>query len=374
MAEPNLVRHAREGRESESRTCTSCNICMSGGARGYFSCAINPATGRERRWGSATVTPAASSSRVVVAGGGVAGLEAARVAALRGHRVLVLEKSGRLGGQVDLWSRLPGREIFATTPEWYGRELRRLGVEVRTGVEATAETVLAERPDAVVVATGGRYLRTGESGFMEHEIPGWDRDFVYTPEQVIEEGVRPTGKVLILDEEGFNTGAGLAELLAEGGASVELVTRWLQPVHNMMGTLEFAIELPRLKNLGVQFRTMTYLHEIRDHEVVVFDVFTNINTRIEDVSAVVMATSRRPRTALGKELEGRIAQVFTIGDALAPRGLAEAIYEGQRYGRLIGEPGAPADFTDDWFRPVDASVAQRPASVLLERREETAPR
>lgn len=369
MAEPNLVKNALEGREEDSRTCIACNICMSGMGKGMFTCAINPATGRERRWGSASFQPATSQKKVVVAGGGPGGLEAARVAALRGHSVVLFERRDRIGGQLELWGRLPGREIFQATPAWYERELNKLGVEVRLGVEANAGAVLAEKPDAVVVATGARYLRTGESGFMEHEIPGWEQDFVYTPEQVIEGGVRPQGRVLVLDEEGFNTGAGVAEMLAEGGAAVEIVTRWLQPVHNMMGTLEFAIELPRLKNLGVEFRPMTYLKAIRNHEVVVFDVFTNIDSTIPDVAAVVMATSRRSEGGLLRELEGQVGQLYGVGDALSPRGLAEAIYEGQRYARLIGEPGAPVDFTEDFFRPVDTEAAQRPASVLLKERQ-----
>jgi pyruvate/2-oxoglutarate dehydrogenase complex dihydrolipoamide dehydrogenase (E3) component len=364
MAEPNLVQHAAEGREEDSRTCTHCNICMSYNARGTWGCAINPETGREKSW--STYPHAAHPGTVVVAGGGPAGLEAARVAALRGHRVRLLEKGSQLGGQLRLWAKLPGREIFETTPAWYERQLEKLGVSVRRGVEATVDTILAENPNAVIVATGSRYLRTGESGFMEHAIPGWDRDWVFTPEQIIEGGARPTGKVLILDEEGINTAAGVAEILAGGGAQVTMITRWLQPLQHMIGTLEFALELPRLKNLGVNLMPMTFIKELGSHTATIFDVFTNEETVVEDVAAVVMATGRRAdlRPAFLEALEGKVEQLFSVGDAMAPRGLTEAIHEGHRYARLIGEDGAPRNFTELYFSAIDYDMFQKPASVL----------
>jgi pyruvate/2-oxoglutarate dehydrogenase complex dihydrolipoamide dehydrogenase (E3) component len=363
MAEPNLLRHAAEGREDESRTCLACNLCMRiNAAHHALGCAINPETGREKSW--TTLTPAARPSNVVVVGAGPAGLEAARVAAEKGHRVLVLEKTRLLGGQLRLWSQLPDREIFSTTTEWYERQLERLGAEVRFGVEATPETVLAERPDAVIIATGSRYIRTGQSGFMNHAVPGWDQDWVLTPEQIIEEGRRPKGKVLILDEEGMNTSAGVAEILASDGADVTIITRAMQPLRAMLNTFEFAIEIPRLKNLGVTFETMTYIRELGDHTVTTFDVFTDAETTIHDVAAVVMATTRRADPRLAQLLEGKVDQLFSAGDALAPRGLTEAIHEGYRFARIIGETNAPKDFNELYFSPINYDMFQKPASVL----------
>ena len=363
MTEPNLVRHAAEGQEDDSRTCLACNLCMRIHSVHFaFGCAINPETGREKAW--STYAPAAHASRVVVAGGGPAGLEAARVAAKKGHRVLLLERTRHLGGQLRLWAQLPDREIFATTTEWYERQLAKLGVEVRLGVEAKPDTILAEKPDAVIVSTGSRYLRTGESGFMEHPIPGWQQDWVLTPEQIIEEGLRPRGKVLVLDEEGMNTGAGVAEILAANGADVTMITRSLQPLLAMHSTLEFASVLPRLKNLGVEFETMTFIKELDEHTATIFDVFTNAESTIDDVSAVVMATARRADLGLAKALDGKVDQLFSAGDALAPRGLSEAIHEGHRFARVIGETNAPKDFTELYFSPVDYDMFQKPASVL----------
>lgn len=357
IAEPELVKHAREGREAESRQCIACNWCISARVFGGFGCMINPASARERHWGVNSLEPAPERRRVVIVGGGPGGLEAARVSALRGHDVVLLERRDELGGQMELWSRLPGRDVFKTTPQWYERELVRLGVEVRKGMHATADMVLGQHPDAVVVATGSRYVADGESGFIAGAIPGTGRDWVYTPEQILEDGVRPTGNVVILDDEGINTGSGIAQLLASGDARVELVTRWLQQVSDsLIYSFEFALIIPLLKNAGVTVSTQTYIKEIGDHELTLFDVFTNEERRVGNVDAVVLATMRRANDRLARELDGRVSQLFVIGDALAPRPLAAATDEGQRFARMIGVPGAPEDFTDAFFRGTPADL------------------
>lgn len=312
----------------------------------------------------AALRAAVRGRKVVVVGGGPAGLEASRVAAMRGHQVVLFEKRSRLGGQLNLWAALPDREIFATTPAWYERRLQKLGVEVRTGVDATPELVLAEQPDAILVATGSRYLRTGETGYLKAAVPGFDRDFVYTPEEVIEGGLRFKGRVIVFDEEAITTAPGIAELLAGSGARVTMVTRWREPF-NRLGSQLVTVEVPRLKRLGVELATSSYVKAIADHRVTVQDVDTLEEREIVDVAALVMATGRRSDLTLGRALEGKAEQVFSIGDALSPRGLSEAIQEGHRYARLLGESDAPANFTEVFFAPVDFSLSQRPASALL---------
>jgi 2,4-dienoyl-CoA reductase-like NADH-dependent reductase (Old Yellow Enzyme family)/thioredoxin reductase len=361
IAEPELVNQALNGEQERSRTCIACNYCLRGDG---FGCAINPATAFERRWGLHTYRPAAKPGRVVVVGAGPAGLEAARTAALKGHQVVVLERRSAVGGQMSLWAALPGREIMATTPAWYERELRRLGVEVKLGVPADAARIQAERPDYMIVATGAAYERTGMSGFMPAAIPGWDRDFVFTPERILEDGVRPAGRVIVLDDESKNTGAGVAAILAGAGAEVELVTRWLQPVNFLIDTLEFPFVIAQLKNLNVKISTQEYVKEIGDHRVTIFDVIVNTERKIEGVDAVVISNTRVPTTNLADELEDDFAQVFPVGDALAPRGLPEATHEGHRFARLLGEPGAPRNFTEAWAEPIPAEAFGRPARVL----------
>jgi 2,4-dienoyl-CoA reductase-like NADH-dependent reductase (Old Yellow Enzyme family) len=352
IAEPHLVKHAREGKESRSRTCIACNYCMdhSSGIGDLFGCAINPATSREGRWGVRTTSLAPEANKVVVVGGGPAGLEAARVAAVRGHDVVLFEKDERLGGQYKGWSSLPGREDLFQAIDWYVTELPEVGVEVRTGTAASVDSVLAENPDSVLVGTGSRYARNGASGFMPAALPGWDLPFVYTPEQIIEEGARPGGKVLILDDEALNTGIGIAEILATEGAQVEFVTRWLNVAHNQFFTFELPLMIATLKNLGVQLTDQAYLKEIGDHEATVFDVFTNVETTRTGIDAVVLSTMRVPIDDLHAELEGRVEQLFVIGDAAGVRDHGAAFYEGSYFARMIGEPDAPKSFTEAYHR------------------------
>ena len=364
IAEPEMVRKARDGEEHRSRRCIACNYCMDQIRTGW-GCAINPASARERRWGVATLSAAPNSRKVVIVGGGPAGLEAARVSALRGHEIELLERNEKLGGQYVLWSSLPGREGYYDAIDWFRSELNELGVSVRTGVEATRDSILAASPDAVILATGSRYARGGESGFMPAPIPGAERPFVYSPEQILEDGARPSGNVLVLDDEGLNTGVGIAEILAKGGAEVELVTRWLHVAHNLFFTFEFALIIPLLKNLGVRLSPQTYVKRIDERSATVFDVFTNSESERTDLDAIVLVTMRKPVQPLAEALRGEIDQLFVAGDALAPRGHGEAFYEGSYFARMIGDPDAPKTFSEAFFRPVPLESYPAPAATLM---------
>jgi 2,4-dienoyl-CoA reductase (NADPH2) len=242
----------------------------------------------------------------------------------------------------------------------------RLGIDVRLGTEATAEAVLAEQPDAVIVATGARYTRTGRSGLVNVEIPGHERELVITPEDILIAGQRPTGKVVIADAEGIHTGVGVAEILAAAGAQVEFVTPNPMVVDNFLfATNEGGFIIGRLKAAGVNLVTGQWLRSIGDGSVTVYDVFSEQESTISDVSAVVMCTFRVPQDALSVELEGKVKQLFTVGDALASRSLAAAVYEGQMFARMIGEPGAPSTFIEAYWPEPDPAQVPQPAAVLL---------
>ena len=352
IAEPELVKNAFYGREARSRTCIACNWCLmaaqEGGAQG---CTINPASYRERLWGDGGFVPAQHSSKVIVIGGGPGGLEAARVCALRGHQVIVYEARNRLGGALALWADLPGREFFWKSIEWWTRELDRLQVRIKLGIEATASGVLGERPDAVIVATGALYSTGGRSAFLDCDIPGYEQSFVYRPEDILLGRVKPQGKVVLLDAEGLHTSLGVAEVLGSAGAEVHYLTPSFAPVSpRLVANQDHRFIMKRLHCAGVTFSPTTYIRKIGDHAVTTFDVYSEQERTIDGVSAVVLATARIPVNRLESELEGAVPQLFTVGDALAARMFAHASFEGQKFARLIGEPDAPRSFADAYFQ------------------------
>ncbi|MDG2002012.1 MAG: FAD-dependent oxidoreductase [Novosphingobium sp.] len=354
IAEPQFVARAREGTEEFGRTCIACNHCLGGMADGSFGCAINPASYRERLWGTETFSPAAKPSKVVVVGGGPGGLEAARVAARRGHTVTLLEARDQLGGALELWARLPGREFYSHAIAWWEAELDRLGVTVRKGEKASAEDVLALSPDAVIVATGGQFSREGRSGAFDREIPGADQPHVFSPEDILEGGANPQGRVVVIDGEGTHASVGIAELLGKRGAEVIMVSSNHAPYSNrVVMAFEGEPVSRRLAEANVTFRQQTWISQIGKRDLATFDPYSEWEGTIEKVDAVVLATGRESVKGLASELERKVAQIFTIGDALCVRPMATAAYEGQKFAREIGEEGAPTSIAEAFFADED---------------------
>jgi len=363
IAEPEFVKNAREGREEQSRTCIACNWCTAAQGDGAQGCTINPASYRERLWGADSFTPAARPSRVVVVGGGPGGMEAARVAALRGHDVTLFESRDALGGALALWARLPGRETYGRAVDWWSRELARLKVDIRLNAAADDAAVLREAPDAVIVATGARYSRGGRSITLDADLTGSDRPCVLRPEDILLGGAQPTGRVVLVDGEGLHASSGIAERLGRAGADVLYVTAGFTPMSpRVVDNFEGRFIAQRLKEAGVRFAPTTWVREIREHEIVLYDVHTN-GERIVPIDYVVLSTGREPVDELSRALEGKVSQLFTIGDALAARPLAAASYEGQLFARHIGEAGAPATVAEAYFRADAPALTPFPADV-----------
>ena len=215
LAEPNLVRKIRLGVEHTIRPCVGATYCLDRIYQaGEALCIHNAATGRELTMPH-EVQPAETAQRVVVIGAGPGGLEAARVSAERGHHVVVLEAMPWTGGQLHLLARNPRRKDLLGIASWRDAELARLGVDVRLDTLADAETVAALGPDVVIVATGGLpHDPTLESG-ADLVIAAWD---------VIGGEARPSGDVLLFDDDGTHSAMTAAELIARSGARLEIVT------------------------------------------------------------------------------------------------------------------------------------------------------
>jgi hypothetical protein len=359
IADPEWVNKVLGGRETELRRCIRGNQgCISRSFRGFpIGCTVNPAAGREAWLGSGTLLPASPPCRWLVIGGGPASMKAAEVAARRGHRVSLWERCDQLGGQVTLLTQSPGRARFGYLIEDLQRSLQRLGVDVRLGVEATADLVAADRPDTVVVATGAEPDCSGFSSIapLVPRIPQADGAEVLTGWEVLGGTRRPRGShVLLLDDLGDRYSAGVAETLLDQGFDVEFVTRLPSLFPALDTTLDLGEIYTRLVTKGMRYQVNRWARAITTDAVRLFDVFTQQESTAQPVSSVVLATSPRSNGQLHAELTGRVAAVHLIGDALAPRRLDHAIYEGEMAGReLFSDDRYLIEGDLEHFRPDD---------------------
>jgi mycofactocin system FadH/OYE family oxidoreductase 2 len=326
IADPELPRKAREGRVDEIRLCTGASeACIGRRIQGRtIACIQNPAIGREPELAGAPA-PAARPRRVLVAGGGVAGLEAARVAARRGHRVVLFEAAGELGGQMLAVARSPGRESYAEVVRWLAAEAARAGVEVRLGVPATAEAVLAESPDAVVVATGARPRAL--------EVPVAPGAHVVTAVDVLLDRVTPGARCLVVDYHGHMAGPSAAEHLADRGRQVQIASRFFTVGEDVDPRLKTSV-YTRLEQKGVILTPLTVVTAVGPGTARLASTLTGQEREVE-ADTVVTALGGRSDDGLAAALEGRGVEVHVVGDALAPRTIHDAILSATRAARRI---------------------------------------
>jgi thioredoxin reductase len=327
IADPHLANKAKEGRPGDVRPCLSCNqMCWGRRYRDYWiSCLINPSAGREFEWGGDRFAPAKEPKHVLVIGGGVAGLEAARVAAERGHRVTLAEASDRLGGQFRLAGLTPRRHQIIDYLDWFERQLTKLQVKVLLNTPLDAEEAKSLGADAVIVATGS--MPDGKAfqrAMPEHDaLPGIGRGNVASAEDVMARIVRPGKRVILLDETANWKGGGTALTLAEAGHEVTVVTGAPAVMAEMARTNADIQLRARLRELCVRLLTETVLREWHGDGATV-QAFGGRPERISADTLVVAATNLSEHS-LGDELAAPM-----IGDAVAARNAAMAIYEGRK--------------------------------------------
>jgi 2,4-dienoyl-CoA reductase (NADPH2) len=310
LADPEWVAKAREGRADQIRPCVG--IVQDCRRNDGIACTVHARTGREAEWGAPRAAPA--PRRIVVAGGGPGGLEAARVAAEAGHSVVLHERLEELGGQLRIAAAGPTRAELLDFVSYLERELRRLGVEIRLGSEASAETVLADAPDLVVCAGGA----TPEAPAFPEAVTVWDvlsGSLTDVPERAL----------VVDDGSGFWHALSAVEYLAERGARVELVT----PAAGV------ALAIPhesarnvaeRLGAHGVRTRVLTRVVAVDGRRVSLTEGFGAEPAETE-ADVVVVRTALRANDGLARALEDRGPAVTTIGDATAPRRLNHAVLD-----------------------------------------------
>jgi 2,4-dienoyl-CoA reductase-like NADH-dependent reductase (Old Yellow Enzyme family)/thioredoxin reductase len=320
LADPDLPIKAQRGAFDEIRFCIGCNEGCQDKIAGFeTTCLVNPAAGRERQM---AIVPANKPKRIMVIGGGLAGMEVAKTAALRGHKINLYEENIMLGGQWRLASMPPCKEEFVELLNYLIVQLKKLGVTLCTGTRATAKTVEEENPDVVVIATGALPLKP--------HIPGIEHENVVTAWDVLANRVHTGKQVVVIG--GNALGLETADYLASQGKDVKVVEELGHVGRDLGPTVRWHLR-HRLKELGVSILISTRIVEITSGGVVMADregksIHKSFNT-------IVLAAGSVSRNELVDEVKGMVREVYVIGDASNPRNALFAIREGAELGRKI---------------------------------------
>lgn len=341
IADPHLVRKAVEGRQHETRSCLACNQGCIGRLEASLpiSCVVNPEVGAEREWRDAwrELVEAGRSRRVLVVGGGPAGLAAAVAARRAGHGVTLAEARSELGGQVAMAATVPGRARLRLLTDDLAAEVRAGGVEVRLGERVRVEDVLAGGYDDVVVATGSRPARRALLGGPQ-VVDLWQ-----AVAGLATGGAPLTGRVVVVDDEGTWAAASVAEALARQGAQVHLVSP-TAAVSARITTYSRLALLKRFADLGVAVHPMRTVKAVDAGVVALTGPLAGGDAVLDGVTAVVDGGSGVADDELFRALDALPdgPAVHLVGDANAPRTALEAVYEGRFAGAFLGRQDTPA--------------------------------
>jgi mycofactocin system FadH/OYE family oxidoreductase 2 len=337
IADPDFAAKARAGVTDDIRLCLSCNQECVGrmGLNRWLGCIENPRTGREAA-GVGSVRLSSKPKQVMVVGAGPAGLQAAIAAARNGHHVTVLEKTDQAGGQVRVAASVPNRAEFGDMIRNQLNECDRLGVKIEYGVGVWPGLVQERRPDHVIVATGAEPARPwwvpGEANTPGHGNVADVREVIEGT--AANGGPQPGQSVVVVDEIGFHHATSVAELLADRGCSVEIVTNGMVVGQDLGITLDMENWWMRATTKGIVQSTDLVPMGMADGVLTLLHHPTGQNqTRTADW--VVLAVPPSPVEWLYNDLKAAGVRVERIGDCLAPRRAHAAIIDGERVGAAV---------------------------------------
>jgi 2,4-dienoyl-CoA reductase-like NADH-dependent reductase (Old Yellow Enzyme family)/thioredoxin reductase len=321
IADPYLVKKTLEGNTEDVCSCIYCNFCLMERLFGFMTirCSVNAAAGRE---GEYRLKKTAHPKKVLVVGGGPGGMEAARVAAQRGHGVILYDKNDKLGGQLLVSSIPPSKEEHMDFVNYLSTQVRKAGVKICLGKEASRETVKEVNPDVVIVATGGLPLIP--------EIPGIEKKIAVNAIDVLKEKVEVGARVLIAG--GGLIGCEVATFLMKKGKNVTIV-EMLKEVASDLEPSSKTVLTRELRGGNVNIMTQATVSEITDGGVVIIDETGKKKSIAGDT--VVIALGLRPDRKVGEELRTAGVDYYEIGDCIQPRRIHHAVHEAAHIAREI---------------------------------------
>lgn len=321
IADPELPKKAREGRLDDIRKCTACETCNMRVREGLrLGCAINAAAGEEKE---SRLVRVAKPKQILVVGGGPAGMEAARISALRGHETILYDENEQLGGQLRISTKPPHKEELSNILEYLSNQIKKLDIEVKLGKRVIASMVQQVNPDAVILATGARPLVPG--------IPGVNNKNVVTAWDVLAGKVEVNEEILVAG--GGQVGCETSEFLAEKGKRITIV-EMLNDVALDAAPGARALLLKRLCEQEVKILTNSIIYEITKGGVSILDKESSRRKSIR-AENIVLSLGAKPNVELFKELKGKVKELYRIGDCVKPRKIIDAIYEGFHIAREI---------------------------------------
>ena len=338
IADPYWVEKTRADRHDDIRGCISCNqMCWGRRSRDYWiSCLVNPSAGREFEWGGDRFDKTDAVKKVLVVGGGPAGMEAARVAAERGHQVTLCEALGDLGGQFRLAGLAPRRGQITDLMGWYLRQFEQLGVEVRYFSPMDEQDIIEFGADEVVLATGSLPDDRARQRWMPEadELPGLQYGKVFACEEVFRDQAELGKKVIVLDEGGNWRGTGTAWYLADRGHEVIIVTPDELVGKELFRTTVDSKIRAALKELGVSFFVESVIERWHGDRAEIRSLLDGSISSVE-ASAIVTATTNLVYNDVELALAETDVRFHVIGDAAAPRQAPYAFHDGRKIGLAL---------------------------------------